>query len=235
MTNNNYNSSNNGRFDFMELLSEIKRKLYVIIIFVLVAGLAGFLISKYLITPKYEAAVNMIVNTKQDNTNTVTNDNITSAQKLVDTYSIIIKSNTILNQVIDNLDLDTDYDKLVEDVSVEAVNETQIMRVAVRNSDKDLAVKIVEQISEIAPDAIVETAEAGSCKVISQVMASEDPVYPNTVRNIEIAVILGLIVSLAIIIISTVTKVKKIVDDEDVENYLDLPVLGVLPEIGGED
>lgn len=57
------------------------------------------------ITPQYEASINMIVNTRRDNMATVTNDNITSAKNLVSTYAIIIKSNIVLNKVISNLGL----------------------------------------------------------------------------------------------------------------------------------
>lgn len=52
----------------------------------------------------------MIVNTRQDTTSNVTSDQINSATKLVSTYSIIIKSDTVLQQVIDNLGLSLTYE-----------------------------------------------------------------------------------------------------------------------------
>ena len=60
----------------------------------------------------------MIVNTRQDTTSNVTSDQINSATKLVSTYSIIIKSDTVLQQVIDNLGLSLTYEKLAERVTV---------------------------------------------------------------------------------------------------------------------
>ena len=47
----------------------------------------------------------MIVNTRQDVNANVTSDQINSATKLVSTYSIIIKSDTVLQQVINDLGL----------------------------------------------------------------------------------------------------------------------------------
>ena len=66
----------------------------------------------------------MIVNTRQDITSNVTSDQINSATKLVSTYSIIIKSDTVLQQVIDNLGLSLTYEKLAERVTVSAVDDT---------------------------------------------------------------------------------------------------------------
>ena len=144
-------------FDLMDLFQQIKKYFWVLILAMIVFGEIGFLCSVFFMEPMYESAITMIVNTKQDNTAVVTNDNITSAQNLVSTYSVIVKSNTVLNQVIADLDLDMNYKDLENNVYVNAVDDTQIMRIAVRDSDRKLSAKIVNKIAEIAPDIIVET------------------------------------------------------------------------------
>lgn len=74
-------------------------------------------------TPKYQASALMIVNTRQDTTSNVTSDQINSATKLVSTYSIIIKSDTVLQQVINNLGLSLTYPELAGRVTVSAVDD----------------------------------------------------------------------------------------------------------------
>lgn len=221
-------------FDLRELIQEIKKYFWIILLSMIIFGSAGYLVSKYFITPEYESAITMIVNTRQDNTTVVTNDSITSAQNLVSTYSVIIKSNTVLNQVIDSLNLDMTYDELDSNVYVNAVDNTQIMRVAVRNSDKDTAAKIVQEISAIAPDVIVETVEAGSCKVISHVMTGDNPVTPNITKNTLLTTAAGLMVSIIVIALRSLFKEKRLVDDSDIQKYFDVPVLGVIPEVEGD-
>lgn len=218
-------------FDLWELIQQIKKYFWILIVATVIGGGVGFLGSNMLIEPQYESAITMIVNTKQDNSTVVTNDNITSAQNLVSTYSVILKSNTVLNQVIDRLNLEITYDDLESNVYVNAVDDTQIMRVAVRNSDKELSASIVNEIASVAPDIIVDTVEAGSCKVISQVMTSDSPVTPNIPKNTILAAAIGLMVAIILITLLTVFKVKKIVDDNDVQKYIDLPILGVIPEV----
>lgn len=217
--------------ELVDILQELKKHWILFLLLILFCGALGFAVSEYAIVPQYESAVMMIVNTRQDQTGNVTNDNIQSAQNLVSTYSIIIKSNTVLNRVIARLGLDMDYNDLRDSVFVNAVDDTQVMRIVVRNKDPELAATIVEGIAGIAPSVIVSAVEAGSCKVISQVSISEGPVTPNVMKNTLLAISVGILVAIVITTLHCMFRVKKIIDDEDVIKYLDLPVLGVIPEI----
>lgn len=221
--------------DIYELIQNIKKHFWILILSILLSGVLGYGGTKCFIEPQYEASITMIVNTRNNTTDNVTNDNITSAQNLVSTYSVIIKSNTILNQVIDRLNLDMNYSELEDNVYVNAVDDTQIMRIAVRNSDKLLAKKIVNEIADIAPTVIVDIVEAGSCKVVSTVDTSEKPVTPNVLKNVLLASAIGGILATIGITFVSLLKVKNIVDANDLNNCLDLPVLGIIPEIEGDD
>lgn len=216
--------------DLREIFALLKANLVYILLVTLAFAIVGFIGTKFLITPQYESSVNMIVNTKQENSATVSNDNITSAKNLVDTYAIIIKSNTVLNEVIDELNLDIDYDALTEKISVEAVNSTQIMKISVTDPDPNVAADIVRSIAKISPDEIVDAVEAGSCKVISQVETTDEPVSPSVLKNTALAAIIGLVLIVAAIILKDFLS-NYIVDDDDVQKYLGLPVLGVIPEV----
>ena len=69
----------------------------------------GVIVSKCILTPQYEASVNMIVNTSQDHSMAVTNDNLTSSRNLASTYAILIKSNTVLDKVNKEEQLNLSY------------------------------------------------------------------------------------------------------------------------------
>ena len=100
---NNPNFSDEETIDLLELFNEILRHIWVILAVTLVTGVATLFGVKTFVTPQYESSALMIVNTRQDSSANVTSDQINSAVKLVDTYSIIIKSRTVLQQVIDDL------------------------------------------------------------------------------------------------------------------------------------
>lgn len=216
--------------DLLELFHALMKNIVMIIVTTVLFAAVGFCYSKFMITPQYEASVNMIVNTRSEGATNVTNDNITSAKNMVSTYAIIIKSNTVLNEVIENLQLDMKYNKLAEKIEVGAVNSTQVMRVAVQDPDPQLAQQIVEQIADIAPDAIVEAVEAGSCKVISDVEVGENPVSPSVKKYFALFAMVGLVLSAGIVVLKELLS-NYIEDDADVQKHLGLPVLGVIPEV----
>ena len=215
--------------DLLELFNALKKSILWIAISTVTLAMIGFVYSRFMITPMYEASVNMIVNTRAEGSTNVTSDNITSAKNMVGTYAII-KSNRVLNEVIDKLSLDMEYDELAEKVTVASVNSTPVMEVVVKDADPQLAGKIVEQIAKIAPSRIVDAVEAGSCKVVSDVEIGKYPVSPSVKKNTAIFAMIGLMISAGLVVLKTLFR-NYIEDDADVAKHLGLPVLGVIPEV----
>lgn len=221
--------------DLLEVLEVVRQHILIIVLVTVIAAAAGFGFSRFVMVPQYEASALMIVNTRQDTTANVTSDQINSATKLVSTYSIIIKSDTVLQQVISNLGLTLTYDQLKERVTVSAVDDTQVMQITVRSDNPEWARQVCEQITTISPDVILESVEAGSVKLISQAAVTPEPVSPNVMKNTAIAALLGLVVSIGIVVLRELLD-NKIKSEDDVRKYLDLPVVGVIPdyEMGGK-
>lgn len=221
--------------DLLEVLEVVRQHILIIVLVTVIAAAAGFGFSRFVMVPQYEASALMIVNTRQDTTANVTSDQINSATKLVSTYSIIIKSDTVLQQVISNLGLTLTYDQLKERVTVSAVDDTQVMQITVRSDNPEWARQVCEQITAISPDVILESVEAGSVKLISQAAVTPEPVSPNVMKNTAIAALLGLVASIGIVVLRELLD-NKIKSEDDVRKYLDLPVVGVIPdyEMGGK-
>ena len=221
--------------DLLELLGVVRRHIVALLLTTVLAAAAGFAVSKFLMTPQYQASALMIVNTRQDTTANVTSDQLNSASKLVSTYSIIVKSDTVLNQVIANLGLNMSYETLAGKVGVAAVDDTQVMEITVTDANPDGARQVCEQITQVAPDAILTAVEAGSVKVISAASVDPDPVSPNVMRNTAIAGVLGLVVCLGVLFLQVLLD-NKINTEEDVTKQLGLNVIGVIPnyENGGK-
>nr|WP_317401040.1 Wzz/FepE/Etk N-terminal domain-containing protein [uncultured Gemmiger sp.] len=221
--------------DLLEVLNVVRQHILVVILTTVIAAVAGFCVSQFLLVPKYESSALMIVNTRQDATANVTSDQITSATKLVSTYSIIIKSDTVLQKVIDNLGLTLTYPELKDRVTVSAVDDTQVMQITVLSDNPEWARQVCEQITQISPDVILESVEAGSVKLISQASVPTEPVSPNILKNTAIAALLGLVLSAGIVILREMLD-NRIKTEDDVRKYLDMPVIGVIPDfdMGGK-
>lgn len=215
--------------DLWELFQVLLKNWLWILLSTLGCAILGLLITMFLIAPKYRAEATMIVNTRQDQTATVTNDQITSAQKLVDTYSIIIRSRRVIDPIMEKLNIEDEYEDFVETILVESVNDTQVMSIQVENKDPEIALQVVQEIVDRAPGAIISTVEAGSVNVVSEpYVNSEVPVSPSKLKNTAIAAFIGLFVSSgAFLLIAFLDNTFK--SEEDIQKQLGLVTIGIIP------
>ena len=216
--------------DLMELARLLWAHIVQIVAAAVAAALICLLVCMFVLTPKYQASINMIVNTRQEGTAAFTNDNFNSAKNLISTYAVIIKGNTVLNEVIDTLELDMTYGQLYSMVSVTDVDSTQIMKITVTDTDAERAAEIVETIADIVPDVLVEKVEAGSCKTVSDVAINPNKVFPQTKKYVVLAGLLGAILVCGVLVLAHLLH-DTVVDDEDIQKKLGLPVLGLIPEV----
>ena len=189
--------------------------------------------ASFIATPLYNASAMMIVNSGQRSQEYVSTDQLRSAASLVDTYSIIVKSDTVMDQVIKRLDIEDVFDSIVKDISVDAVNDTQIMRITVTATDPQSAVDICSEITEVAPDALVDMVEAGSVRLVSAANSTFQPVSPNVFRTTVLLALVGLFLTAGLIVIRTLLD-NKVKTEADVA-AIDLPVLGIIPIYSTED
>ena len=212
--------------DLMELARLLWAHAVQIVAAAVAAALICLLVCMFALTPKYQASMN----TRQDNSSTFTSDNFNSAKNLISTYAVIIKGNTVLNEVIDELDLDMTYAELYDMVDVADVDATQIMKITVTDTDAERAGEIAQTIADIVPDVLVEKVEAGSCKAVSDVSINPNKVFPQTKKYVVLAGLLGAVVVCGVLVLAHLLH-DTVVDDEDVQKKLGLPVLGLIPEV----
>lgn len=212
-----------------QLFVLLRRYVALILVSGLVCGLITWCVCSYLVAPVYEASAKMIVNSRQEQTGNMTNDQITSAQKLVDTYAIIIRSQPVMAPVIENLELQMSMEQLASKVSVTSVNETQVMRIAVQSTDPEQALRIVEQIVAICPPIIIDAVEAGSVKTVEPAYLAQKPVAPSTNLLTVLAALLGMVLVMVVVLVRFLLD-NTYKSEMDLKNDLGLPVLGVIPD-----
>ena len=211
-----------------ELFILVKRYILLIIAAGIIGGIVTYCVCSFFVAPVYEASAKMIVNSRQEQTGAVTNDQITSAQKLVDTYAIIIRSRTVLEPVVDKLNLPMDFEKLAKMVTVTSVNETQVMEIAVQSTDSSMALSIVAEIVNTCPEIIIDAVEAGSVKTVEPAHLRNSPVAPNTNLYTLLAAFLCMFAVVAIVLVRFVMD-NTYKSEIDLRDDLGLPVLGVIP------
>ncbi|WP_425538134.1 YveK family protein [Microaceticoccus formicicus] len=218
----------------LELWYGIRKRILFIIFLTLLFGAAAFGVSKFLITPQYEASTTMVIGKPKDygqeNSDMIKYSDIQLNQKLVTTYSEIIKSRGIAKQVIDNLDLNVEVKELAKAVSVQTVKDTEVITVKVIDTIPRRAVDIANETSEIFRDSIKVIMNIDNVQILDAAELPEKPIKPSVLRNTAIGLILGLFISVGIAIVKE-TLDTTIKSPEEITSEFNLTVLGVIPNV----
>ena len=214
--------------DFMQIVKTLLSNLKYIVLVTVIFAVLGYFGNTMLVTPIYEAGAKMIVNTRKDESQNVTNDQINSAKNLVNTYAVIIRSRDVLNQVIIDLNMPETYNQLASCIGVKAVNDTQVMQITVQHPNRDTALAVASKLLEVAPGAILEKVEAGSVKTVEQAYSREKPVSASALHSAVLAAMAGFVMICAVIVIVSLAD-NTYKTDMDIYRDLELPVLGVIP------
>ena len=212
-----------------QLWQILKKNLLMILSLAVVFAIGSALITYFLITPKYQASTQILVNQKEQQGQIQVQEVQTNLQ-LINTYNEIIKTPAILDKVIDNLKLEGETANLASKVNVTNQQQSQVINVTVTDVEQAEAVKIVNEISKVFQDEIENIMNVDNVSILTKAEKSENPtpVSPKPLVNIAIAFILGALLGLAIAFLREFLD-KSVKNEDDVAQHIGLPVLGSIP------
>lgn len=214
-------------FNVLEFLKYYFSKIIFILIFTFVGLVGGIFYTTLIQVPVYRSQTSLVL-TKNDSS-TITQNDINLNKNLVSTYREIVKSRRILNMVIDNLDLDLTYEELKEQVQVSSVNDTELIVISVYNKDNTLAKQIADEIAKTFKTEIVEIYNIENVSIIDKALVSDAPSNVHKLKQYIIGAGSGFLLCSLIIVIKFYMD-DTVKTEEDIENKLELPVLGMVPK-----
>ncbi|MBC6003822.1 YveK family protein [Paraclostridium tenue] len=216
--------------DLKEYFQIIKKRAWIIVLITTIAMLVSGIISFFVLSPIYQTKTTLIVNSdKAPGTNVVTGDQISVSQKLAVTYGEIIKSKVVLDEVAKELKIKGGYSEIEKKLSVSPVTDTQILEVSVQDHNPKRAADIANAIPKAFTKEVKRITKANNVEVIDKAIVPKIPVKPNKIMNIAIAGVLGVMISLFVIFLLEYMD-NKIKSPQDIQKYLELPLLGVVPD-----
>lgn len=226
-------SIEHAELDLRQLLGVIRKRIWTILSLTGAATITAALLSFFYLTPIYEASTQLLVNKSDKNQQTLYSLNdINADMKLAETYSVIIKSPRIMDLVIQQMGLTISYEKLTDKVKVSPVKNSQVISITVSDESEAKAARIANSIVDVFKKEIVSIMNVDNVQVLT--IAKPDPVpipvKPKPVLNTAIAFVIGVMagVALAFLLEYLDTSIKT---EQDVEQFLNLPVLGSIPKI----
>lgn len=220
--------------DLQRLFAAILHKAWMVIIVSVLCAVIAFLGTFYLITPLYQSSAMFYVNNNSfsvgDAALSLTSGDISAAKTLVDSYIVILKTRTSLNDVIDYAGVDRTYTELRDMIEAAAVNSTEIFEVVVTSPDPEEAEKVANAIAYILPKRISSIIEGTSAEIVDSAIVASKPSSPNYTMNTMVGFALGFVLVVGIIVLREIFDIT-IRTEEDVENVSKHPILAAVPDM----
>lgn len=216
-----------------ELFFILAKRKKVIFLLTVVSILTSGIVSFFILTPEYETFTTLMVGKPRDygsSDSQLDYNDVLLNQKLVPTYGQLVKSRLVTDEVIKNLELDLTPKEFEEKVNVNLVNDTEIIKVEVVDEDPKLAVAISNETAEVFMKTVKEKMKVENVQVIDRAQEPEKPIKPRPKLNMAIAGVLGFMISIFIIFLIEYLD-STIKTPDDVEKYLDLPIIGTIPNV----
>jgi capsular polysaccharide biosynthesis protein len=154
--------------------------------------------------------------------------------QLTKDYAELINSRYVLEEVIQLLSLDMDYRDMLEMVSVDTPADTRIVSITVEDTDPAQAMHIANSIREAASNHIQNVMDIEAVNVVESANMPTEKASPNVMLWTFAGGLIG------VLALCAATLIQYLLDDtvkssEDVEKYLGLSTLALIPVVTEEN
>ncbi|HHA8570796.1 TPA: capsular polysaccharide biosynthesis protein [Streptococcus pneumoniae] len=222
---------NTLEIDVLQLFRSLwKRKLVILLVAIITSSVA-FAYSTFVIKPEFTSTTRIyVVNRDQGEKSGLTNQDLQAGTYLVKDYREIILSQDVLEEVVSDLKLDLTPKGLANKIKVTVPVDTRIVSISVKDKQPEKASRIANSLREVAAEKIVAVTRVSDVTTLEEARPATTPSSPNVRRNTLFGFLGGAVVTvIAVLLIELLdTRVKR---PEDVEAVLQIPLLGLVPDL----
>lgn len=217
------------KIELRDYINIFYKRRKTILTMTIVAILISAGLSFFVLDPVYESSTLLMVKRQTTGQETYYRyDDIIISKMLVNTYEKIIQSKTVLSKVISNLNLNMGVGEFRKLITVNLLEETEMMEIVVENKDPEKAAMIANNIAFVFAQEVSRIMAIQNITVIDVADIPTEPAKPNRILIIAAATLLGLIGGLF------TAFLREYLDDtiktpNDVEKYLGIQLMGVIP------
>ncbi len=230
-------NNDSDEIDLLEVAKALLHRWWALVLAVVIFGAAAFGYTYFFIDPLYQSSTLLYVNNSDISLGatsfTISNADLTAAQKLVNTYVVILKSRTALSEVIEEAGLNYSYEDLKDMISAAAVNSTEVFEVVVTSKDPAEAERIANTIANVLPEKIADIVSGSDVRIVDYAVIPSHRSSPSYTRNTAIGMLLGLVLSAAAVILAGMFDDNIRSEDYLAQAYPEIPLLAVIPDMVG--
>lgn len=225
--NNIINPMNSGDYiDLLELAKELRKKIVLIIVCAILGGAVMGVYSFFIATPIYQSTSKLYILSKTTSITSLADIQVGSS--LASDYVELIKSRPVVLTVIKDMDLDMSYDAMVNNLIVENVSDTRLVKITVSDTDPERAKLIANNFAKVAKVQISNIMRTDEPTIAEAAVVKRTPVSPNKRKNILMGILIGIVLSCGYVTIRFLMD-DTIKDPDDITKYLELDNLAIVP------
>ncbi len=222
--------------DLKQLFDMLRKKIIYIIILTIVAIIIGVIYSFYLKTPLYKSKTTIVLTKSGEDSKIYIEDEagITTADldrnsKLIKTYSELVKSESVLDKVIEKLNLNLTATDIRKNITVSAVEDTELIEISIKNEDATLAKTIADEIAKCFIERTVEIYQIENLCIVDEAKIATEPCNINHIKDLTIFTMVGIIAGFGIVLVLNLFE-NTVKDKNMIENNTDLKVIYEIPK-----
>lgn len=227
--------------DLKKLISIFWNKRLHIIVISVIAMIIGTIYSFYIVKPQYQSYTTLVLvkdgnaNNEDTATQTITSSDIGLAQNLISTYSNLVKSKSILRETINNLEINESEDTLKDKITVSQIEDTEILKITVKDGDPVKAMKIANEITNVFAKNIAQKIYGiNNVYVVDVAEESITPFNINHIRDILIFLVIGLVIAVIYVLVANMFD-NTIKSFDDIEDSAELTALVSIPYVNDDN
>lgn len=217
--------------DLKELFTMFWEKKAQIVLIILIFAVIGIAYSYLLVEPDYKAKTKLVLTQSIEGSEdgAITQADITLNSKLVATYGELIKTDNILQTVVDNINNpDITINSIKNNVAVKAVSDTELLEISVTNADPNYAATIANEIAKVFCEKVVEIYNISNTYILDRAVPDETPYNINHTRDIIIFAFIGVVVAGVYVLVANMLD-NTVKTEQDIEKITGLMVLTAIP------
>lgn len=221
--------------ELKDLLEILKKNWWLILLLTIIGFVTAYFITDRYVTPIYEAKTVLFIGKEDASLGMVgiSLGQINADSQLIIDYKQIALTHLVIDEVIKNLALDMSYNEFRSDVVIETVQESRLFTVGFQYYDPTTAKLVSDELAKQLSITVLEIVGVENIRILDRARVPQSPISPNKAQNAMIGGLLGLIASIAIIILMFLLD-DTIKNEEEIENLIGVTVLGDIPEFKGE-
>lgn len=210
--------------DLSKIFGILRKNLKLLIILPIICLLISVLITFLFLDDKYQASTQVLVNQKESDSQMMAQE-VQSNIQLVNTYSEIVKSPRILDEVSKELNRQYSSSEITSMLTVTNQANSQVLNISVDSKSGSDSEKIANKIAQVFSDKVPNIMNVDNVSILSTADDTMKKVSPKEIINLAMGFIIGLVIALIIVFIKEIFD-KRIKSESDVDKELEIPVLG---------